>query len=164
MVLNDVSSFQQLGKTITTAMLTRVFDTVLGCMQAMSTWSAKILEQSAYKYSKPCTDADYRARGGKPIAGQEYGKAVRYNYSASEMHALIDVVGMVKGLGALMMDSEAVLMPLIRRHIHDETQEFLQTSVFGPLRKAHKRGRSKVRWQGVLCVLMIYHSLLLSLA
>ena len=107
----------------------------------MSSWSAKVIEQSAWRYNKPCTDADYKAQGGLPTTGKDYDQVVRYNYTNEDMHVLVDVVGMIKGLGALMMESESVLMPLIRRHIHDEVQDFLQTDVARPLRKAYKRNR-----------------------
>jgi cytoplasmic FMR1 interacting protein len=128
-------------KFITPQMLKRVFDVVLRSFRSLASWSSKIKEQSAYKYSNPCNEAEYKRQGGKSQPGHEYEKVVRFNYSSEEMSALLDVIGMIKGLGSLMMRSELLCVPLVRRYIHDEVQVFLQQEVARPLRKAHKRKR-----------------------
>jgi cytoplasmic FMR1 interacting protein len=92
-------------------------------------WAAKIKEQCAWKYSRPTEEKAYRAAGGKGGYGQEYEKVVKFNYSTEELEALIDVIGMLKGLGSLMMKTEHVTAPLLRRCIHDDVQDFLQTEV-----------------------------------
>ena len=64
---------------------------------SLAQWSAKIKEQSAWKYSKPCDNDEYKKAGGRGEPGHEYEKVIRYNYSNDEMFALIDVIGMIKG-------------------------------------------------------------------
>lgn len=108
----------------------------------LSSWSASIQEQCAFKYSRPKSDADYKAAGGKTEHGHEYEKAVKYNYTSEELYALIDVIGMLKGLGSLMIDNQLIHEPLLRRWIHDDTQIFLQQELARPLRKAHKRKKA----------------------
>jgi len=81
---------------------------------------------------------------GKGSPGMEYEKVVRFNYTEDELYALIDVIGMIKGLGNLLLKNELLLVPLIRRSIHDKLQVFLQKEVARPLRKAFKRGRKEV--------------------
>ncbi len=49
-------------------------------------------------------------------------------------------------LGGLMINSELIHQPLIRRFMHDELQIFLQQELARPLRKAHKKNK-KVRTQ-----------------
>ncbi len=67
--------------------------------------------------------------------------SLQYNYTAEELYALIDVIGMIKGLGGLMLSSQMIHEPLVRRCIHDDTQVFLQQELARPLRKAHKKNK-----------------------
>jgi cytoplasmic FMR1 interacting protein len=153
-MLNEIMAFTAAKRIITPKMLTAVFHAVLEGLKLLSAWSAKVAEQCAFKYSRPRSDAEYRAAGGrttdattgKAVSGHEYEKAVKYNYSPEELYALIDVIGMIKGLGALMLDSQMTHEPLVRRCIHDDTQIFLQQELARPLRKAHKKNK-KVREQ-----------------
>ena len=80
-----------------TVMLFPIFTLVLDGVKLLNTWSAAIIEQSAYKYHNPISDEEYKAKGGKNTEYREYEKVVRYNYSPEELYALVDVVGMVKG-------------------------------------------------------------------
>jgi cytoplasmic FMR1 interacting protein len=150
-LLNEIQAFTAAKRIITPKMLQTVFASVLEGLKLLSSWSARIEEQSAYKYSKPKSDAEFAALGGKsvgpdgkPIPGIEYVKAVHANYTAEELYALIDVIGMLKGLGGLMIESQLIHEPLVRRCIHDDTQIFLQQELARPLRKAHKKNK-KVR-------------------
>ena len=147
-LLNEVRAFTQAKRIITPKMLQTVFNSVLEGLKLLSTWSAKINEQCAWKYAHPKTDAEYKAMGGKthdaagkPIPGVEFEKALKYNYSPEELYALIDVIGMVKGLAGLMIESQLIHEPLVRRSIHDDTQIFLQQELARPLRKAHKKNK-----------------------
>ncbi len=40
--------------------------------------SAAIVEQTAWKYSRACSELEYMNQGGKSGKGHEYEKAVRY--------------------------------------------------------------------------------------
>ena len=79
------------------------------------------------------------------LQGDEYEKAVRYNYTNEELYCLIDVLGMIKGIGALMLENEASILALLNRCIHDDVQVFLQSEVARPLRRAYKNDRSDVK-------------------
>lgn len=76
--------------------------------------------------------------------GEEYEQALRFNHSAEELHVLVDVIGMIKGTGSLMLDNEIAVMPFINRAVHDMVQIFVQTEVARPLRKAYKNSRADV--------------------
>jgi len=83
------------------------------------------------------------------------------NYRPEDLRALVDFVGMIKGsvfispnifrlsffdvccvfvfrLGVIFRKSEPVLSPLLRRVIHDSLQDFVQSQLTRPLRKAFK--------------------------
>eukprot|EP00462_Mataza_sp_D1_P024883 CAMPEP_0175130372 /NCGR_PEP_ID=MMETSP0087-20121206/5972_1 /TAXON_ID=136419 /ORGANISM="Unknown Unknown, Strain D1" /LENGTH=1456 /DNA_ID=CAMNT_0016412587 /DNA_START=59 /DNA_END=4425 /DNA_ORIENTATION=+ len=138
---NELEAYAEQKRVVSKDMLIKTFNTVKDAMLAMSYWSAKITEQSAYKFANPLDHEKFLAAGGKLGQSADYDKACRFNYEPSELHCLVDVVGMLKGLGALMMRNENTFIPLIRRHIHDQVQVFLQSEVARPLRKAHKRNR-----------------------
>jgi cytoplasmic FMR1 interacting protein len=111
-LLNEVSAYTNAKRIITPKMLQTIFSSVLEGLKLLSNWAAKIAEQSAFKFSTPRSEEQFRAAGGKthdpagkPIPGVEFEKAVKYNYSPEELYALIDVVGMLKGLGGLMSES-----------------------------------------------------------
>ena len=148
MILNEIQAFTTAKRIITPKMLQTLFATVLEGLKLLSSWSARINEQCAWKYSKPKSEDEFKKLGGKPIGtdgkptpGVEFEKAVKYNYSSEELYALIDVIGMMKGLAGLMMESQLIHEPLVRRCIHDDTQIFLQQELARPLRKAHKKNK-----------------------
>jgi len=151
-LLNEVKVYQQLSKTITPEMLEKIFTCILSCLKALSNWSAKVIEQSSWKFANPLDiETLKKISKSKGLSsetlhkGHEYESVVSYNYSDAELHVLIDVIGMIKGLGGIMMKYEFLFVPLLRRFIHDEFQNFLQQELARPLRKAHKRKRQEVK-------------------
>ena len=74
-----------------------------------------------------------------------YFQSTRYNYSSDEKFALIEVIGMIKGLQVLMLRMEAVFMDAIRKNIYYELQDFVQCQLREPLRKAIKNKRDLIR-------------------
>lgn len=69
-----------------------------------------------------------------PISHQ----ATRYNYSSEEKYALVEVIGMIKGLSLLMHRMEHHLSAGIRHHIYHLVQKFVQLSIRDSIRKAVK--------------------------
>ena len=65
-------------------------------------------------------------------------QATRYNYSSEEKYALVEVIGMIKGLSLLMHRMERHFSFGIRRHIYHVVQHFVQ--VREPLCLGEKRG------------------------
>ena len=121
------------------------FYLILTGLRLLAAWRAKVQEQCAYKYAFPCPLAVYTQLGGKGGEGNEYEKAVRFNYSSEDLYALVDVVGMIKGLGELMCAHQLLIEIVVRRTVHDDMQLFLQAEVGESARKAdkHKRGAVK---------------------
>lgn len=156
-LLNETKAYQASEKQITPQMLDKILATVLGGLKLVAQWSARVLNQCAWKYANPCPRDKYLQLAGKAAeagatgtshsagVADEYEQAVRYNYSAKELYCLVDVISMIKGIGATMLDTELVLTPLLHRCIHDDVQIFLQVEVARPLRKAYKNDRKEVK-------------------
>lgn len=72
-------------------------------------------------------------------------QATRYNYSSEEKYALVEVIGMIKGLSLLMHRMERHFSPGIRRHTYFLVQQFTQITMRESLRKAvkHKKHQTK---------------------
>lgn len=72
-------------------------------------------------------------------------QATRYNYSSEEKYALVEVIGMIKGLSLLMHRMEKHFSVGIRRHIYRLTQEFVQITIRDSLRKAVKNKKLQTK-------------------
>lgn len=150
--LENIPMVQQVSKNC--------LDTVILGFNYMSRWSGRVREQAAWKYcygvnkteyerQKEAVDAKLSSKeekknelGGDP---SEYEKVIRFNYSDDELYALIDCIGMIKGLGSLMLKAESLIAPMLRLRIHEETEDFVINHLARPLRKAHKRKRSTTK-------------------
>jgi len=96
--------------------------TVLQGLKLLADWTAKVLQQSAWKYSKPNTDPQIESI-------VDYERVVRYNYNEAERFALVEIIAMIKSLAGRMLKEDSLLAPILRRQIHDELQEFVQLSL-----------------------------------
>jgi hypothetical protein len=56
---------------------------------------------------------------------------VKYNYSATDLSVLVEVIAMIKGLTGVMHREVAFILPIISRAIYFEIQEFLQLILRG---------------------------------
>lgn len=75
----------------------------------------------------------------------DYERVVKHNYTSDERFALVEFIGMIKGLAGLLMRSEAVLSPIIKTAIHDELQEFVQVKVREMIRALTKKKKTNIR-------------------
>ena len=69
-------------------------------------------------------------------------QATRYNYSSEEKYALVEVIGMIKGLSLLMHRMERHFSVGIRRHIYHLVQHFVQVR---DMRRGEGMGGSRGR-------------------
>mmetsp|Transcript_39820 Transcript_39820/g.66707 ORF Transcript_39820/g.66707 Transcript_39820/m.66707 type:complete len:1295 (-) Transcript_39820:208-4092(-) len=120
------------------------YQTVLEGLQLISKWNSQIRMQSSYKYAFPVNDQEYKSKGGSGGKGNEYEKVVLFAYSKTELSILVDVIGMVKGLGSLLQKSETIFIDLCWRHIHDVMQSFVHAMLTRPMRKAYKAKRNHI--------------------
>jgi cytoplasmic FMR1 interacting protein len=140
-LLGDIRTSQTEEKVVTPETLLRSYTLVLECVQNISRWSAAIREQCSYKYSNACHETAINKKS-KDQKVSYYERVVRFNYTNPEMYALLDVIGLMKGLGSLLISNKLLYLPLCLRYIHDDVQIFVQQEVARPLRKAHKRNRA----------------------
>ena len=88
---------------------------------------------------------DHHQNHDCPPEAEEYERATRYNYSAAEKCALIEIIAMIKGLQVLMARMETVFTDAVRRNIYHELQDFVQRTLREPLRKAIKNKKDLIR-------------------
>ena len=79
-----------------------------------------------------------------PFQAEEYERATRYNYSAAEKCALIEIIAMIKGLQVLMARMDTVFTDAVRHNIYHELQDFVQWTLREPLRKSIKNKKDLV--------------------
>lgn len=120
----------------------RLTQLALQGLQLLSSWNVRIMELYSWKLLHP-TDP-YQNRDC-PQDAEEYERSTRYNYSSEEKFALIEVIGMIKGLQVLMLRMEAVFMDAIRKNVYAELQDFVQVQLRDPLRKAIKNKKDLIR-------------------
>jgi len=109
---------------------------VLHCLRILSDWTSRVLQQSAWKYSKPNNDPTINATF-------DYERVVKYNYTADERTALIQFIAMIKSLSTLIIKNEALLQPILRRVIHHEIQEFVQIHLRETIKSFNKNNPKK---------------------
>ncbi len=68
------------------------------------------------------------------------------NYNKEERYALVEVLAMIKGVLVVMLDSDTLLAPIVRRHIHDQLQEFIQHELRELMAKTMKSTKPKKRF------------------
>ena len=77
-------------------------------------------------------------------------QATRYNYSSEEKYALVEVIGMIKGLSLLMHRMERHFTAGIRRHIYTQVQQFVQISTRESIRKAVSKKKLQTKTYDVM--------------
>mmetsp|Transcript_5680 Transcript_5680/g.13826 ORF Transcript_5680/g.13826 Transcript_5680/m.13826 type:complete len:1293 (-) Transcript_5680:418-4296(-) len=141
-LINRIRSIKKEGTDyadkLTVDLCTETYNTVLEGLRYISAWNANIRIQTAYKCSHPLDEKTYRKKGGEGGKGHEYERVVRYAYDQNELSRLVDIIGMIKGLGSLMQESETIFIDLCWRYIHNQVQTFVHAMLARPMRKAFK--------------------------
>ncbi|CAA0827876.1 Protein PIR [Striga hermonthica] len=115
-----------------------VYDMVVEGFQLLSRWTARIWEQCAWKFSRPCKDPI--SADSRPVASlSDYEKVVRYNYSAEERKAMVELVGYIKGIGSLMQKSDTLVADALWETVHAEVQDFVQNILATMLRTTFRK-------------------------
>ena len=103
-------------------------DLALRGLHLLSDWTSVVTELYSWKLLHP---TDHHQNNECPAEAEEYERATRYNYSAAEKCALIEIIAMIKGLQVLMARMETVFTDAIRRNIYQELQDFVQLTLRG---------------------------------
>uniref|UniRef100_A0A2P2KUC2 Protein PIR n=1 Tax=Rhizophora mucronata TaxID=61149 RepID=A0A2P2KUC2_RHIMU len=113
--------------------------------QLLSKWTSRIWEQCAWKFSRPCRDAISSESSGISSLS-DYEKVVRYNYSAEERKALVELIGYIKSVGSMMHRCDTLVADALWETIHSEVQDFVQNTLATMLRTTFrkKKGLSRI--------------------
>ncbi|KAG9149174.1 hypothetical protein Leryth_003177 [Lithospermum erythrorhizon] len=119
-----------------------VYDMVVEGFQFLSRWSARIWEQSAWKFSRPCKDPE---TSDNSSSISDYEKVVRYNYTDEERKALVELISYVKSMGSIMLKVDTLVADALWETIHAEVQEFVQNTLAAMLRTTFRKKKDLSR-------------------
>ncbi|PHT50435.1 Protein PIR [Capsicum baccatum] len=103
-----------------------IYDMVVEGFQLLSRWTARVWEQCAWKFSRPCKDPVPVESHDMPASFSDYEKVVRYNYSAEERKALVELVSYIKSIGSMMQKVDTSVTDALWETIHAEQQQVKQ--------------------------------------
>lgn len=114
------------------------YDLLFRGVNLLSKMTSRVLEQSAWKYFKPCR---YTENESCPKDAKPYELAVRYNYTEEEKFALVECIGMIKNLSNMLLNVKTDGISAIYDHIQDELHQFATHSLKDMLHLVAKRKR-----------------------
>ena len=115
-----------------------------GC-RLMSLTNAQLMEFVAYKCAHTVDDATLARRMPRGYEPNGYERALRFNLSDAERSAMVEMLGLLKGLHSALHQAEGDPEIMIRRALHEQTQHFIHSVMGGPTRKAVKYDRKSLR-------------------
>ncbi|XP_022745568.1 protein PIR isoform X2 [Durio zibethinus] len=122
-----------------------MYDMVIEGFQLLSRWTARVWEQCAWKFSRPCKDAGPSESQEILASYSDYEKVVRYNYSAEERKALVELVSYIKSVGSMMQRSDTLVADALWETIHAEVQDFVQNTLATMLRTTFRKKKDLSR-------------------
>ncbi|XVF57038.1 hypothetical protein PTKIN_Ptkin06aG0170800 [Pterospermum kingtungense] len=122
-----------------------MYDMVVEGFQLLSRWTARVWEQCAWKFSRPCKDAVPSESQELLASYSDYEKVVRYNYSAEERKALVELVSYIKSVGSMMQRSDTLVADALWETIHAEVQDFVQNTLATMLRTTFRKKKDLSR-------------------
>ncbi|MED6156208.1 hypothetical protein PIB30_012484 [Stylosanthes scabra] len=114
-----------------------MYDMIVEGFQLLSRWTARIWEQCAWKFSRPCKDAS--------PSFSDYEKVVRYNYTAEERRGLVELVSYIKSVGSMMQRCDTLVADALWETIHAEVQDFVQNTLASMLRTTFRKKKDLSR-------------------
>ncbi|EEF40433.1 Protein PIR, putative [Ricinus communis] len=122
-----------------------MYDMVVEGFQLLSRWTARIWEQCAWKFSRPCKDAISSDANGASASVSDYEKVVRYNYSVEERKALVELISYIKNVGSMMHRCDTLVADALWETIHAEVQDFVQNTLATMLRTTFRKKKDLSR-------------------
>ncbi|WMV54099.1 hypothetical protein MTR67_047484, partial [Solanum verrucosum] len=123
------------------------YDMVVEGFQLLSRWTARVWEQCAWKFSRPCKDPVPMESHDMPGSFSDYEKVVRYNYNAEERKALVELVSYIKSIGSMMQKVDTSVTDALWETIHAEVQDFVQNTLATMLRTTFRKKKDLSRWE-----------------
>lgn len=122
-----------------------MYDMVVEGFQLLSRWTARIWEQCAWKFSRPCKDAIPSESNGSSATFSDYEKVLRYNYTAEERKALVELISYIKNVGSMMHRCDTLVADALWETIHAEVQDFVQNTLATMLRTTFRKKKDLSR-------------------
>lgn len=122
-----------------------MYDMVVEGFQLLSRWTSRIWEQCAWKFSRPCKDPVPTESLETSASFSDYEKVVRYNYSAEERKALVELVSYIKSIGSMMQRCDTLVADALWETIHSEVQDFVQNTLATMLRTTFRKKKDLSR-------------------
>uniref|UniRef100_A0A5B7BCH8 CYRIA/CYRIB Rac1 binding domain-containing protein n=1 Tax=Davidia involucrata TaxID=16924 RepID=A0A5B7BCH8_DAVIN len=122
-----------------------MYDMIVEGFQLLSRWTARIWEQCAWKFSRPCKDPVATESNETSASFSDYEKVVRYNYSAEERKALVELVSYIKSIGSMMQRCDTLVADALWETIHAEVQDFVQNTLAAMLRTTFRKKKDLSR-------------------
>ncbi|KAI8556103.1 hypothetical protein RHMOL_Rhmol05G0226000 [Rhododendron molle] len=125
-----------------------MYDIVVEGFQLLSKWTARIWEQCAWKFSRPCKDAVPNMSHEMVTSSSDYEKVfivVRYNYSSEERKALVELVSYIKSVASMMQRCDTLVANAVWETIHAEVQDFVQNTLATMLRTTFRKKKDLSR-------------------
>ncbi|XP_073290091.1 protein PIR isoform X2 [Primulina huaijiensis] len=122
-----------------------VYDMVVEGFQLLSRWTGRVWEQCAWKFSRPSKDPISSDSHEIASSYSDYEKVVRYNYSAEERKAMVELVSYIKGIGLLLQKADTLVADALWETIHAEVQDFVQNTLAMMLRTTFRKKKDLSR-------------------
>ncbi|KNC47751.1 serine/threonine protein kinase [Thecamonas trahens ATCC 50062] len=124
--ITEVRRILRAGKMVSQKIARLLYGLILKGFRILSNMTSAVLEQAAWKFSNPYGDTPADRNPDDVI---QYERVVRYNYDSRERYCLVEVIAKIKGLSQVMLRADSLLMEMMRRRVHDEMQQFVQSSL-----------------------------------
>eukprot|EP00483_Globobulimina_turgida_P010287 UN10306 len=92
-------------------------DLVIRGMTLIGDWTAKLAQQMAYKSANPISETEYLMLSGKMNGDNNpykcYEQITRFNYKNELKYAMVEIIGLIKGLSNLLLNNETSIRVLL---------------------------------------------------
>ncbi|KAG2554844.1 hypothetical protein PVAP13_9KG584400 [Panicum virgatum] len=122
-----------------------MYDIVVEGFQLLSRWTGRIWEQCAWKFSRPCKEPPISDSQQNTTTFFDYEKVVRWNYTAEERRALLELIGYIKSIGLMMQHCDTLVSEALWETIHMEVQDFVQDKLDTMLRTTFRKKKDLSR-------------------
>jgi cytoplasmic FMR1 interacting protein len=122
-----------------------MYDIVVEGFQLLSRWTGRIWEQCAWKFSRPCKEPPISDSQQNITTFFDYEKVVRWNYTAEERRALLELIGYIKSIGLMMQHCDTLVSEALWETIHMEVQDFVQDKLDTMLRTTFRKKKDLSR-------------------
>ncbi|ETO15078.1 component of SCAR regulatory complex [Reticulomyxa filosa] len=137
-LLHDLRSVKS-DEQIPVPLLQHASNVLLQGFKFIGDWTSRVQEQVMFKANNPIDAAKYATFGGKGGKAEVYEQITRYNYENELKYAMVETIGLIKGLSNLLLENESFIKPVLARYVHEHLQEFSHNTLLLPLYRSHKK-------------------------